>query len=135
MQQGTGLVGGGVAHQLDIKIIFKGHMRHGPALDGFHIEAAGTDDLDHLGEFAGLVVHGEQQREAVARRGLFAADHDKAGGVVAVGVDAGHQHLQPVQGSGLGAGNGGFGLVAAFGHELGGHGGVEHGGGRQMELL
>ena len=110
-------------------------MRHGPALDGLHIEAAGTDDLDHLAQLAGLVVHREQQREPVARRGLFAAEHDEPGGVVAIGVDVGHQNFQPVQGGSLGAGNGGFGLVAAFGHELCGHGRVGHGRGGQTELL
>ena len=110
-------------------------MGHGAAFDGFHIEAAGTDDLDHLAQLAGLVVHGKQQREPVAARGLFAAEHDKTGGVVAVGVDAGHQHFQPVEGGRLHAGNGCFGAVAALGHELGGHGGVGHGGGGQAELL
>ena len=133
-QQRGGLVGGGVAHQLHVKIIFKRHMRHGPALDGLHIEAAGTDDLDHLAQLAGFVVHREQQREPVAAGRLFAAEHDKAGGVVAVGVDAGHQHLQPVQCRCLHACNGRFGGVAAFGHELCGHGGVGHGGGGQAEL-
>ena len=69
-QQRGGLVGGGVAHQLHIKVIIKGDMGHRAALDGLHIVAAGTDDLDDLGQLAGLVVHGEQQGEPVARCGL-----------------------------------------------------------------
>ena len=110
-------------------------MRHGAALDGLHIEAAGTDDLNPLRQLAGLVIHREKQGEPVARRGLFAAEHDEPGGVVAVGVDVGHQNFQPVQGGSLGAGNGGLCRVFAFCHELCGHSGVGHGGGGQTELL
>ena len=105
------------------------------ALDGLHIVAAGTDDLDDLSQLAGLVVHREQQREAVARRGLFAAEDDEPGGVVAIGVDAGHQNFQPVQRRRFHAGDGRLRPVAALGHELGRHGRVGHGRGRQAELL
>ena len=67
--------------------------------------------------------------------GLFAAEDDEAGGVVAIGVDAGHQHLQPVQGGRFHAGNGRLGPVAALRHKLCRHGRVGHGRGRQAELL
>ena len=87
-QQRGGLFGGGVSHQLDIKIIIKGDVGQRAALDGLHIVAAGTDDLNDLGQLAGLVVQREQQGEPVARRGLFAAEDDEPGGVVAIGVDA-----------------------------------------------
>ena len=105
------------------------------ALDGFHVITEPADDLNDLGQLAGLVVHGEQQGEPVARRGLFAAEDDEAGGVVAVGVDAGDEDFQPVEGGCLGAGDGGFGRVARLGHELCGHGRVGHGRGGQTELL
>src|SRR5699024_11225843 len=90
-----------------------------------------ADLLDDGGQLARLVVHREQEGKAVAAGGLFPADDDEAGGVVAVGVDVGHQHLQPIEGGRLPAGDGRFGAVAAFGHELGGHGGVVHGGAGQ----
>ena len=105
------------------------------ALDGLHIVAEPADDLNDFGQLAGLVVQREQQREAVARRGALAAEHDEAGGVVAVCIDAGHQHFQPVEGGRLHAGDCRLGDVAAFGHELCRHGGVGHGVGRQAELL
>ena len=134
-QQRGGLVGGGVAHQLDVKIIIKGDMGQRAALDGLHVVAEAANDLDDLGQLAGFVVQCEQQREAVARGGLFAAEDDEAGGVVAVGVDAGDEDFQPVEGGCLGAGDGGFGRVARLGHELCGHRRVGHGRGGQTELL
>ena len=105
------------------------------ALDGFHVVAEPADDLNDLSQLAGLVVQREEQREAVAPGGLFAAEDDEAGGVVAVGVDAGHKDLQPVEGSGLRAGDGGLGRVAGLCHELCCHGRIRHGCGGQMELL
>ena len=54
-QQRGGLFGGGVSHQLDIKIIIKGDVGQRAALDGLHIVAAGTDDLNDLGQLAGLL--------------------------------------------------------------------------------
>ena len=134
-QQRGGLVGGGVAHQLDVKIIIKGDMGQRTALDGLHVVAEAANDLDDLSQLAGFVIQCEQQREAVAHGGLFAAEDDEAGGVVAVGVDAGDEDFQPVEGGCLGAGDGGFGRVARLGHELCGHGRVGHGRGGQTELL
>ena len=134
-QQRGGLVGGGVAHQLDVKVVIKGDVGQRAALDGLHIVAAGTDDLDDLRQLAGLVVHREKQREPVARRGLFPAEDDEAGGVIAIRVDAGHQNLQPVEGRRLHAGDGRLGLIAAFGHEFRGHGRVGHRRSGQTELL
>ena len=75
----------GSPHQLDVKIIIKGDMGQRTALDGLHVVAEAADDLDDLGQLAGFVVQREQQREAVAHGGLFAAEDDEAGGVVAVG--------------------------------------------------
>ena len=88
------------------------------ALDGLHVVAEAADDLDDLSQLAGFVVQCEQQREAVAHGGLFTAEDDEAGGVVAVGVDAGDEDFQPVEGGCLGAGDGGFGRVARLSHEL-----------------
>ena len=49
------------------------------ALDGLHIVAEAADDLDDLSQLAGFVVQCEQQREAVAHGGLFAAEDDGSG--------------------------------------------------------
>ena len=86
---GSCSVNAGETIEVDLGDVFAANFRvvgHKPL---GHVVAEAADDLDDLGQLAGFVVQCEQQREAVARGGLFAAEDDEAGGVVAVGVDAG----------------------------------------------
>ena len=64
-QQRGGLVGGGVAHQLDVKIIIKGDMGQRTALDGLHVVAEAANDLDDL-----------SQKQQEIEEGMAAAAND-----------------------------------------------------------
>ena len=113
-------------------------MGQRPAFDVFHIEALLADQADHGGQLAGLVIHREEQRQPAAggrgqrRRRVGAGDHQKAGGVVPVLIDAFDKDLQPIELGGLGRGDGRQRSVAAFGHMAGCVGGVAPGAGGQV---
>ena len=100
-------------------------MGQGTALDALHIKAARADLIQHGSQLPGLVAGGKQQCQPLpfagqGGRGFAALDHDKPGGVVALGVDARCQHLQAVQLRGFGAGNGGQRGVVLLCHMAGG---------------